>query len=881
MTATTVCGLAVTDEQAFAGAVVQFKCSTALSAQYISLEITTEYSPYLEIAEVAVKQYKSEECVPSNTLTFNDDSTSASSFKNPAHDAVDGNLNTFSTTIAKEIDSTHWWLLDLGDTHWVGKVTVFLKSVYGSISVRTGNSSDYAENTLCAQLTATLVLEFVCTKLTLARYVSVDVQLASQRVLQITEVFIKEFASGECQASQKAEVRATSLSPWYGSGYGAEKAVDSNLNTLAQTGTSNENPLWLMELTYESWLTRVTVAIKTPGYHFIGAVVRVGPSPHNLTVTCGAPATESQCQPSAVIHFLCDRPTLARYVSLSIDTNGSRQAVLQIVEVMVDDYENEECAPTNDVLSNGWTASQTNTISSSANALDGNINTYFETAHGDDHPWWKLDLGDNYWLGVIAVTLRTDYYAHGFLDVVARAGPNLDYSMNPACALVGPEPDILAGSVVQFLCNPPVLARYISLDINQAGPSMLQIAEVVVKEYNSMDCVTNDTLFAYDWTATQSSDFANKPARVATNGRISTYSSTLRELHPWVRFDLGSEHWLGRISLVLASSQYVTATVRAGPSTDYAENTQCGLAITASEHQVWALVERVCDPPMMARYITMDVQHPTSPTALVVLRIADIAIKKYASEECARNSTSTVINGKARQSSETEKYPASNANDGNPGTYFKSANFVIDPQPWWQVDLVDSHCIGKITVTFQDNTLDGNVKAKVCANGTDFSTNEQCGLQCTPTRVSDTVQYFLCDPPSYVRYIILAVKPSADVSTPETVHLKIAEVTVEQHLSGVGPCLNWDDPKRKTKAAYISKKLKGSLTTSEGALNPLSTAVTSSLKQCISDCLHHTSCISIIFSTLGAECSLYSRYQSDLFRLSDEEDSYWLIELSE
>ena len=91
-----------------------------------------------------------------------------------------------------------------------------------------------------------------------------------------------------------------------------------------------------------------------------------------------------------------------------------------------------------------------------------------------------------------------------------------------------------------------------------------------------------------------------------------------------------------------------------------------------------------------------------------------------------------------------------------------------------------------------DNTLDGNVKAKVCANGTDFSTNEQCGLQCTPTRVSDTVQYFLCDPPSYVRYIILAVKPSADVSTPETVHLKIAEVTVEQHLSGVGPCLNWD-----------------------------------------------------------------------------------------
>ena len=87
------------------------------------------------------------------------------------------------------------------------------------------------------------------------------------------------------------------------------------------------------------------------------------------------------------------------------------------------------------------------------------------------------------------------------------------------------------------------------------------------------------------------------------------------------------------------ASSHVTATVRAGPSTDYAENTQCGLAITASEHQVWALVERVCDPPMMARYITMDVQHPTSPTALVVLRIADIAIKKYASEECARNSS--------------------------------------------------------------------------------------------------------------------------------------------------------------------------------------------------------------------------------------------------
>ncbi len=30
------------------------------------------------------------------------------------------------------------------------------------------------------------------------------------------------------------------------------------------------------------------------------------------------------------------------------------------------------------------------------------------TAHGDGHPWWQLDLGNEYWLGVIAVTLRTD-----------------------------------------------------------------------------------------------------------------------------------------------------------------------------------------------------------------------------------------------------------------------------------------------------------------------------------------------------------------------------------------------------------------------------------------------------------------------------------------
>ncbi len=89
------------------------------------------------------------------------------------------------------------------------------------------------------------------------------------------------------------------------------------------------------------------------------------------------------------------------------------------------------------------------------------------------------------------------------------------------------------------------------------------------------------------------------------------------------------------------------------------------------------------------------------------------------------------------------------------------------------------------------------------------------------------------------------------------------------------------DPNRKTKSAYISKKFKGSLSVSEGARHPLSREVASSLKQCTNHCLQHTSCISFVFSELREECSLYSQYQSELFSPSDEEDSYWVYDLSE
>ena len=81
------------------------------------------------------------------------------------------------------------------------------------------------------------------------------------------------------------------------------------------------------------------------------------------------------------------------------------------------------------------------------------------------------------------------------IAAVARAGNSSNYYENQQCGSPTTNAQSKMGAVIEFLCDPPVLAKYVSLDIDPSSPGvnnpMLQIAEVTVKEYKSEECVTS------------------------------------------------------------------------------------------------------------------------------------------------------------------------------------------------------------------------------------------------------------------------------------------------------------------------------------------------------------------------------------------------------
>ncbi|XP_071809531.1 uncharacterized protein [Asterias amurensis] len=122
-------------------------------------------------------------------------------------------------------------------------------------------------------------------------------------------------------------------------------------------------------------------------------------------------------------------------------------------------------------------------------ATDGNLATFAHTGPSDPHPWWKLDLGGEHCLGQITVVLRRDCCGFRFIGATARAGLTSDYAVNQRCGEPATSSQATAGATNIFLCDPPVVARWISFDIDRSLPGVnpneayLQLAEVSVKVY--------------------------------------------------------------------------------------------------------------------------------------------------------------------------------------------------------------------------------------------------------------------------------------------------------------------------------------------------------------------------------------------------------------
>ncbi|XP_071801562.1 uncharacterized protein [Asterias amurensis] len=129
-------------------------------------------------------------------------------------------------------------------------------------------------------------------------------------------------------------------------------------------------------------------------------------------------------------------------------------------------------------------------------AIDGNSSTYLSggsCSHtgNDVHSWWKVDLGANHCLGSITLVNRKDCCTQRLIGAVVRAGMKSDIFNNAACGLpVTLDQASIPRGHIPIVCDPPVIARYVSVDDAVPAPNsnVLTLCEVIVEEYPMEDC---------------------------------------------------------------------------------------------------------------------------------------------------------------------------------------------------------------------------------------------------------------------------------------------------------------------------------------------------------------------------------------------------------
>ncbi|XP_038071166.1 uncharacterized protein LOC119740040 [Patiria miniata] len=263
-----------------------------------------------------------------------------------------------------------------------------------------------------------------------------------------------------------------------------------------------------------------------------------------------------------------------------------------------------------------------------------------------------------------------------FFGVVVRAGLSSNYTENQPCGSPATANQSVDGAVNDFLCAPPQLARYVSVDIDTSLPgvteAILALAEVTLLEYPYLEC--------------------------AIDGGSS-------DLHPWWQVDLGDEHCLGAITVTLrqgccGQNRFLGAVVRAGLSSNYAENQPCGLPATASQSATGQMSEFLCAPARLARYVSLDIDISRPGITTAILQLAEVTVEEYSYSACVATYALLIIGKPATQSTSfSSSYPAGKALDGNINTFSHTANG--DLHPWWKVDLENDHCLGRVTVSLR------------------------------------------------------------------------------------------------------------------------------------------------------------------------------------
>ena len=96
-------------------------------------------------------------------------------------------------------------------------------------------------------------------------------------------------------------------------------------------------------------------------------------------------------------------------------------------------------------------------------------------------------------------------------------------------------------------------------------------------------------------------------------------------------------------SLLKGEHRFTGAVVRAGGSPNYTENQPCGLPATRAQSYIGAVNEFLCDPPRMARYVTLDIDSSSPDVSYAILQIAEVTVEEFTPGECPANDGETML----------------------------------------------------------------------------------------------------------------------------------------------------------------------------------------------------------------------------------------------
>jgi len=534
-----VCGSPVSEAQAsVSGGNVTIDCDRPIEARLVTIEIPAEKAS-LTLCEVRVWEVPLEECTPDSrtptemnkkeTMDTGQSSTArlnGTSLRSML--AVDGNAHSCSRTAS---EANPWWGVRLIGKFCISKVSILNQGdaesqlLEGAV-IRVGyNPREISNNTACgspvteAQATVPgATIEVECHPPLKGQFVIIQIP-AEDAVLQLCEVSIWELPYGKCEEdpdeceSSPCQNGATCLDGVNeftcscAAGFGGT-VCDIDIDECGSSPCQNG----------ATCLDGVNEFTCSCAAGFGGTVCDIDideceSSPCQNGATCLDGVNEFTCSCAAgfggtvcdieesPVSLDCKGSPCKNGICVNHGVDGGRCACAPGFKGLVCETNIDECS-SNPCQNGGTCVDGVNKVSCTCpkgftgllcelsqeeNMRPVSASVYQKAV--ETYSVIQVDLTAEYCIRKVVIRKRGDCMGDRLTGAVVRAGTNPAGTANRVCGSAVTNAQALERrSVVDFLCDPPLSAKYVSVDIPLIQASSQQICEVTVEEATPGPC---------------------------------------------------------------------------------------------------------------------------------------------------------------------------------------------------------------------------------------------------------------------------------------------------------------------------------------------------------------------------------------------------------